>query len=74
MCLGPGAFHSLLAWLYGVRVHTHSTASGAGRGDEHNKDEEEKEGGAPVLKSKDPHLAGGEQTLIRRLCFTLLKC
>ena len=64
MCSGPGALHSILGWRHGVPVSAWPTASGAGRGDEEEKEaeEEEGEGVAPLLKSGDSHLAGGEKT------------
>ena len=40
-----------------VRVQAWPTASGAGRGGE---EKEEDEGVAPLLKSRDPQLAGGK--------------
>ena len=66
MCSGPGVAHSIWSSRYGVRVQEWPTASGAGKGDEEEGPQDSGVGGlggegvAPLLKSRDPHLAGRE--------------
>ena len=48
----------------GGRGHT---ASGAGRGGGEEEKKKEEEGVTPLLKYRDPHLAGGENHTISRL-------
>jgi len=58
MCSGPGALHSIQSWRYGVRVPGPPQELA---GEE--KAEEDEEGVAPLLKSRDhhlDHLAAGE--------------
>jgi hypothetical protein len=38
--------------------------SGAGRGGKEEEEKKEEEGVAPLLKSREPHLAGGEKQII----------
>ena len=66
--MGFRALQRIWSWRYGVRVQPPSTASRAGDMEFglshalHQKEEVEKEEGvAPLFKSRDFHLAGGEQ-------------
>ena len=55
MCSGPGVPSCIRSWRYGVRAQPRPTGSKSRR------KEWGCEGVAPVLKSRDPHLAGGEK-------------
>ena len=48
-------------WLGSVHAHRHELAEEDDEGEEGEEEAEEEEGVAPLLKSGDPHLAGGEK-------------